>query len=268
MRLCRADELDLEKTFECGQCFRWNIDGNGVYTGVAFGRAAEIWTEDGIVYIDADEEDRAVWYEYFDLNLDYVKASESFYCSEYMGKCLEFGRGIRILRQDRWEAMCSFIISQCNNIPRIKKIVEALCKTFGEPIDYKGKTYYSFPSAETVAQLSESNLEPIRCGYRSPYIIGAARAVADGVLNFSVLDKMNHSEALKVVRSIHGVGEKVANCFILFGLHKMEAFPIDVWMKRALNENFPEKFDPNTFGEFAGLAQQYIFYYARSGDNK
>lgn len=267
IRLCARDELDLEKTFECGQCFRWNADETGAYTGVAFGRAARIWAEDGFIFIDAPEADKALWHNYFDLDMDYAKASERFCCGEYMEKCLEFGYGIRLLRQDRWEALCSFILSQCNNIPRIKKIIETLCRLFGDPIAYGDKTYYSFPDAETVARLGEDDLAPLKCGYRAPYLLAAASAVADGSLSFSELDDMNYTEALKAVQIIRGVGEKVANCFILFGMHNLAAFPVDVWMKRALDAHFPKAFDPETFGEYAGLAQQYIFYYARSGEN-
>lgn len=268
LRLCSVAELDIEKTFECGQCFRWNMDASGVYTGVHLGRAARVWREDGQVLIDAPERDRELWRDYFDLELDYDSAAEDFHGIDYMEKCIEFGRGIRILKQDRWEALCSFIISQCNNIPRIKKIVETLCRCFGDEINYMGETYYAFPSAERIALLSEPELAPLRSGYRAAYILAAARDVHSGTINFEELGGLSHPEALKAVRQMRGVGEKVANCFILFGLHKMEAFPIDVWMKRALKEHFPEKFDPAVFGDYAGLAQQYIFYHARSGGDK
>ena len=264
--LCSEKELSLKKTFECGQCFRWNCDENGVYYGVALGRALRAWTEDGFIYLDAPESDRGLWMEYFDLNDDYSAGEQSFHCSEYMEQCMEFGRGIRILRQDKWEALCSFIISQCNNIPRIQKIVETLCQNFGESIEYMGKTHYTFPGARRIAQLELEDLAVLRAGYRAPYILNAARMVADGSFSLEELDAMDHAAAMKQVRSLKGVGEKVANCFILFGLHKMEAFPVDVWMKRALKEHFPEKFDPAVFGPYAGLAQQYIFYFARSGE--
>ena len=177
---------------------------------------------------------------------------------------MEYGRGIRILRQDSWEALCSFIISQCNNISRIKGIVERLCENFGDPISVGDKVYYTFPSAERLATLEPEKLACSRSGYRAEYIICAARAVVGGEIDLEALKKCDYKQAIKALRSIRGVGEKVANCVVLFGLWHMEAFPIDVWMKRALKENFPPDFEPETLGEYAGLAQQYIFYYARN----
>ncbi len=265
--LCTSAEMDIIKTFECGQCFRWNSNASDEYIGVAHGRAVKLVKSGNEILIDALEEDMELWKKYFDLDADYVKLSEGFAVSEYMETCMNFGWGIRILRQDMWEALCSFIISQCNNIPRIKKIVDTLCREFGDEILYEGEKYYSFPTAETIAKLEVSDLAPLRAGYRADYIISASRAVVTGEADFDLMCKQSHAEALKSARKIKGVGEKVANCFILFGLHKMEAFPVDVWMKRALKEHFPTDFDPKSFGEYAGLAQQYIFYYARSGGN-
>lgn len=265
--LCSAAELDLVKTFECGQCFRWNADENGVYAGVAFDRAARLWEENGAIYIDAPEDEvDKIWRDYFDLNTGYERIRAGFDAGEYLDRCADFGAGIRILRQAPWEVLCSFIISQCNNIPRIKKIVEALCALAGEPIrDHeRGEVYYTFPSAETVAGLEVSDLAPLRCGYRAPYIINAARAVASREPDLKALSACGCDEALEALKTLAGVGDKVANCVILFGLHIMSAFPIDVWMKRALKENFPKDFDPGSLGEYAGLAQQYIFFYARS----
>lgn len=266
-KLCSSAEMDIAKTFDCGQCFRFNRQSDESYIGTAFGRTVRLWNEDGEVYIDAPESDLPLWRDFCDLELDYATISEDFRHGEYMEKCIDFGMGIRILKQDRWEALCSFIISQCNNIPRIKRIVEALCKNFGEPIEYMGQTHYSFPAVEKIALLEASDLTIIRSGYRANYIVAAARAVCFGDIKFDELDMMDSKTALKEVLKIHGVGVKVANCFILFGLHKMEAFPVDVWMKKALKENFTPNFDYKIFGDYAGLAQQYIFYYARSGDN-
>lgn len=259
-----AGELDLVKTFECGQCFRWSADVDGTYTGVAFGRAARLRTENGGVFIDADEPD--VWREYFDLAADYGEISRGFLgISPYMDACVAYGRGIRILRQERWEALCSFILSQCNNIPRIRGIVQRLCECFGEPFDFRGETLYAFPTAERLADLSPEDLAPLRCGYRAPYVIDAARKVADGRLDLDALAQCGCCDSLAALQGISGVGEKVANCANLFGLGHLEAFPVDVWMKRALRAHFPPDFDPCVFGTNAGIAQQYIFYYERSG---
>ena len=268
-RLCSSKELDIVKTFECGQCFRWNAQEDGSYIGTFAGMVARLEEIDGEVYItNSGRLDIDAWRDYFDLDLDYARASASFDGGEYLRLCAEFGAGIRILRQDKWEALCSFIISQCNNIPRIKKIVESLCELFGDEISFDGKIYYSFPSAARLAVLSPEDLAPLRSGYRAVYIIDAAKKVASGELDLENVARMETEKARAALMSINGVGAKVANCAVLFGLHHMHAFPVDVWIKRALSEHFPKGFDPAVLGDYAGLAQQYIFYYARSGGGK
>lgn len=261
--LCPEGELSPYKTFECGQCFRWNADENGGYVGVASGRAARVFTRGGTACIECDEEDIGFWREYLDMDTDYVKARESVMLGEYLTECAEYGRGIRILRQDKWEALCSFIISQCNNIPRIKSIVEKLCAMFGEAMETPWGVKYSFPTASRVALLEEPELAPLRSGYRAAYIINAARAVASGDIDLEYAATLDGNEARKYLKSLNGVGDKVANCAVLFGLHRMDAFPVDVWIKRALKENLPAGFDPATLGDYAGLAQQYMFFHAR-----
>lgn len=259
-------DIDPIKTFECGQCFRWNAGEDGTYTGVVKGKAARVAVEDGKVYIKTSAEDfEDLWRDYFDLDLDYRAVSGNFHGGEYLDECIRFGEGIRILHQDRWEALCSFIISQCNNIPRIKGIVETLCRSFGDSFEYDGETFYTFPDAARLSRLTAEELAPLRSGYRAAYIVGAAKAVASGELDLDALAAGSAADALKALMSLKGVGAKVANCAVLFGLGHMEAFPVDVWMKRALKEHFPADFDPQSLGEYAGLAQQYIFYYARSG---
>ena len=261
-RLAACEELDIVKTFECGQCFRWNADADGVYRGVVRGYPARVWTENGAVWIRSDAPE-TLWREYFDLGRDYAEISRGFAGGEYLDKCTAFGRGIRILRQEPWEALCSFIISQCNNIKRIKGIVERLCAAYGECAELDGERFYTFPSADTLCTLREEDLAMLRCGYRAAYILSAARAVADGRLKLDALIECDYADAKRELLKLSGVGEKVANCVALFGLNHIEAFPIDVWMRRALRENFPPDFDPASLGEYAGLAQQYIFYYAR-----
>lgn len=262
LRLCAEDELDIVKTFECGQCFRWNRDEKGVYTGVALDYPARVWAEEGNVYIRSAAPEE-LWSDYFDLERDYAAAS-CFQGGEYLDECVRYGLGIRILRQDPWEALCSFIISQCNNISRIKGIVERLCALYGEELSFEGERFYAFPPAEKLTLLEESDLAPLRSGYRAAYIISAARAVSAGNIKLEELIDCDGAAAKKALLSLNGVGDKVANCVVLFGLRHMEAFPIDVWIKRALREHFAPDFDPKTLGEYAGLAQQYIFYYARS----
>ncbi|MGM9522226.1 MAG: DNA-3-methyladenine glycosylase family protein [Oscillospiraceae bacterium] len=260
------DDFDLKKIFECGQCFRWNENPDGSYTGVAMGRAARVRREGDRLFITGDESDfQNIWRGYFDLDRDYRVLRESVCIDDYMRRASEFGAGIRILNQDRWETLCSFLISQCNNIPRIKKIVETLCREFGEQTYLDGETYYTFPEASAIAGLRESDLTPLRAGYRAPYIIAAARAVASGELDLEALSKTDVTSARKALMAMPGIGEKVANCVILFSLRLTSAFPIDVWMKKAIGEHYPDGLDPAVFGDNAGLAQQYMFYYQRSG---
>lgn len=262
--LCDASILDIAKTFECGQCFRWNADENGGYFGVAYGRAVRVWTEDGKVYIDAPEAERDFWSAYFDLSTDYDAARRSVDPGTYLRECSEYGEGIRILKQEPWETLCSFILSQCNNIPRIKGITEKLCIMFGEPIWHDGKTFHAFPPAERIAALTQKDLEELRCGYRAPYLIAAAKSVASGETRLDAIALLPCEEARAELKKLPGIGDKVASCVMLFGMHRMDIFPVDVWIKRVLRAHFKADFRPDSLGPYAGLFQQYMFYYARS----
>ena len=264
-------DFDLAKTFECGQCFRWNADCNGVYTGVAYGRVARIRQVGRYsggarsIYISGSKEDfEGVWREYFDLDRDYAEVRRRLSVDDFMRRASDSGAGIRILRQDAWEALCSFIISQCNNIPRIKKIIASLCENFGDRIEFQDGFYYTFPCAERLAACSEENLAPIRCGYRAAYIIDAARSVAGGSLDLDALSRGSQNFARAALKRIRGVGDKVADCTLLYGLKMLDSFPLDVWMKRAVSEFYGEGFDPGIFRPYAGIAQQYMFHYIRN----
>jgi N-glycosylase/DNA lyase len=258
-------DFDIGRTFECGQCFRWNPDGSGSYTGVARGRAARVRSEDGLVYITGDLADfENIWRQYFDLDMDYASIRRSLCVDEFMERAARFGAGIRILRQDKWETLCSFIISQCNNIPRIKKIVEALCREFGDPIEFEGGEYRDFPPPERLAPLTEGDLAPLRSGYRAAYILAAARAVADGEIDLEKLAAEDCADAPRALKALPGVGDKVANCVALFGLHKLDVFPVDTWMKKVIGERYGGSLDTSVFGGYAGIAQQYMFFHARS----
>jgi N-glycosylase/DNA lyase len=219
----------------------------------------------GSVFISGSIEDfETIWRSYFDLDREYVKIRQQFCVDNYMLHATTFGAGIRLLRQDKWEALCSFIISQNNNIPRIKAIIETLCREFGEIIIFKDKKYYTFPSAEKVAKLDVESLDPLRCGYRAKYIIGAAKAVADGSLRLEALSQSSLYTARTALKELKGVGDKVADCVMLFGLHMLDAFPVDVWIKRAIKDYYNSNFDPSVFSPYAGIAQQYIFFYIRN----
>ncbi|MCL1819172.1 MAG: DNA-3-methyladenine glycosylase 2 family protein [Oscillospiraceae bacterium] len=247
--------------FECGQCFRFTQTGDGVYRGAAFGRVLTVSDTPEGVTLDCSQDDfDNIWKNFFDLGLDYADVRGKITTDEFMEKAVEFGRGIRILRQDFWEALCSFIISQCNNIPRIRGVIERLCAAFGEPI---GQGYHAFPAPVTVAELSVQDLRGIGAGYRAEYILNAAMAVRDGALTEEELSGLSFADAKKKLTAMHGIGDKVAHCVLLYGLHRLDAFPEDVWIKRALKEHFPQEFDPAVFGEYAGIAQQYIFHYTR-----
>jgi N-glycosylase/DNA lyase len=258
-------DFDLTKTFECGQCFRWDADESGVYFGVAFGRATGLRRGGESIYISCSEEDfMNIWRGYFDLDRNYAEIRRHLCVDELMHQATDFGKGIRLLRQEKWEALCSFIISQNNNIPRIKKIIAALCREFGESFDFEGVQYFTFPSAEKLACLSESDFAPLRTGYRAAYIIAAAKAVASRELNLEQLSLCTPKAARIKLKKQHGVGDKVADCVMLFGLHMLDAFPRDVWMNRAVNEFYGQGFNPEIFSPYAGIAQQYIFHYTRN----
>ena len=268
-KICIEDCGDFSPTavFECGQAFRWDADETGVYTGVAYGVPARVWKENDKVYIMSyDGTFSSVWRNYFDLERDYAALREEISREEILRPACEFGKGIRILRQEPWEALCSFIISQCNNIPRIKGIVEKLCRLCGDEIEFMGQRLYTFPSAKNVAALSVKELDTLRSGYRAAYISEAARGVADGSIDLFKIMALPTDEAKRELLALPGVGEKVASCVLLFGLGKLDAFPVDVWMKKAIKFFFGEgKFDYTRFGNLAGLAQQYMFHYMRNG---
>ncbi|SMC47945.1 DNA-3-methyladenine glycosylase family protein [Papillibacter cinnamivorans] len=274
MRVTEADgrveitgvsDFDPEKIFECGQCFRWRRQADGSFLGVAMEKAARVRREgDKILFSGGRAEFEAVWFPYFDLERDYGSVRWEISQDPRMHAAAEYGAGIRILRQEPWEALCSFLFSQCNHIPRIRQIVETLCSTYGEPIEFENRIVYTFPKAERVAELSLGDLEVLRSGYRAPYILSAARAVTDGSLNFEALAGVSTEEARRALASLPGVGRKVADCVLLFGMGRTDAFPVDVWVRRAM-ERQGDRFDPSAFGENAGIAQQYIFFYERSG---
>jgi len=265
IEISNISDFDLIKTFECGQCFRWNADESGAYVGVAFGRIVRLRSFGNSVFISGSiEEFETLWRGYFDLDRDYAEIRQKLCIDDFMRRATAYGEGIRLLRQDKWEALCSFIISQNNNIPRIKSIIDTLCHEFGDVIVFEGEQYYSFPSAKKLAALEADNLKPLRCGYRAEYIIRTAKMVADGTIDLDDLSQGTPDAARTALKKLHGVGDKVADCVMLFGLHMLDAFPLDVWMKRAVVQHYDSKFDPKIFSPYAGIAQQYIFHYSRA----
>lgn len=246
----------LAQTLDCGQCFRWELQPDGSWKGGTGGKFLHI-TVENFPQVLRD----GCWAEYFDMGTDYEKIRRDL-CEndEMLRKAAEFAPEIRILRQDPWEALCSFIISQCNNIKRIKGIVARLCGAYGEP---EGAGWHAFPKPEALACRSKEDLLRLGCGYRAGYLIDASRRVAAGSLDLSALRELPLGEAREKLMEIEGVGPKVADCALLYGLHRLDAFPVDVWMKRAMDRLFPGR-APADFGPYAGIAQQYIFHYSRN----
>lgn len=255
-------DLDLSQTLSCGQCFRWKEHPDGSFSGVVRGRYARVSSDgDRLILDGADEADRAMWFDYFDLGLDYAKVRQELsVIHPTLAEAVRYAPGIRILDQEPFEALISFIISQNNNIKRITGIVDRLCERFGESIGADAP--HAFPTAQRLAALSAYDLAPIRAGFRQRYIIDAARKVADGTIDLEQIRALPYDEARTELMQITGVGVKVADCVLLYGLHRLDGFPLDVWMKRAMAALF-KGVEPSNFGQYAGIAQQYIFHYAR-----
>ncbi len=254
-------DLDLRETLDCGQCFRWSEQSDGSFRGIVRGRFAQVKMDGDDLFLDgAEESDRMMWRDYFDLDLDYGKVKRELSALHpVLAQTARFAPGIRILNQEPFEALISFIISQNNNIKRIAGIVDRLCENFGQEIK-EGR--FAFPTAERLASLSPDDLAPIRAGFRHRYIIDAAQKVADGTVDLESLRYLPYDEARAELMKITGVGVKVADCVLLYGLHRLDGFPLDVWMKRAMAALFPD-LTPKDFGQYAGIAQQYIFHYSR-----
>lgn len=260
-----TQDFNLAQTLECGQCFRWDAQTDGFYAGAAFGHKLQIAeTDEGILLAGITEQEYlTLWRGYFDCDFDYGKVRNMLAQADpVLAQAAQYAPGMRILRQDPWEALVSFIISQNNNIPRIKGIVGRLCSLFGEPRKELGELH-EFPAAERLAELTEDDLAPLRSGFRAKYILSAAQKVASGEVDLEALRTLPMEQARQKLMTIHGVGPKVAECALLYGLHRLDAFPMDVWMKRAMAELFPGQ-RPEDFGEYAGIAQQYIFHYSRN----
>lgn len=264
--ITELSDLSLQKTFNCGQCFRFEEKEDG-YEGVAFGRYVRfIQPSPDILRIYCAKKDAQLWMHYLALDIDYgaVKREikERFDC-EVMEKALAYGDGIRILRQQPWEAICSFILSQNNNIGRIKKIIAALCKACGEPALFS-KTHHAFPEAESLYRLGTDGLFALGTGFRAKYIYDAAYRAVSGKLDLDSLAAADTETLIKRLCEVKGIGVKVASCAALFGFGRTEAFPVDVWIRRSLDRHFCGKLDTASLGSYAGIAQQYLFYYERS----
>lgn len=254
--------FDPKQTFLCGQCFRWRETENGAFTGVAMGKRLVLSVRDGAAVIDgADETELPVWRKYFDLGTDYSVYIRRFSADKTLKAACEGSPGIRILRQEPFETLISFIISQNNNIPRISGIIGRLCESFGEDIGGD----FAFPTAEKLRGIEPEDLAPLRAGFRAKYIVDAVNRVNSGEINFGEIDALPLDKAREVLKRIVGVGDKVADCVLLFAFHKLDAFPKDVWVKRLMAEFYPDGLPECTRGA-EGVAQQYLFDYVRNND--
>lgn len=263
LKLKNFENIDLVQTFECGQCFRWQKNSENSYTGIFKGKKLELsqLTPNTIILSTDMSDFKKIWYKYFDLETDYKKNGENITTLHpILKKAYIECSGIRILRQEPWETLCSFIISQNNNIPRIKKIIKSLCDLFGDKIENSKEK--SFPSSEVISKLNLEDLEPIRSGFRAKYILDAARKVSSKIVDFKKIENLDYIDAKNELMKIKGVGPKVADCVLLYGFHRLEAFPEDVWIKRVMNKFFKNE-SPKIFGEYAGIAQQYLYHYSR-----
>ena len=276
-----VDSFELKDIFDCGQCFRWNEQEDGSYTGVFKGNVLNVKKEGNKVTFKGicKGEIKEVVEDYFDLKRDYEKIKEHLSkIDDNMKKSIEYGKGIRILNQDLWETIISFIISANNNIPRIKGIIERLSKNYGKEIDYNGEKYYTFPTVEELKDVSVEKYRELGLGFRDIRLYETTKMILNGEVDLDELrNNPNTMEVRDKLLTLSGVGPKVADCILLFSdLKRFEVFPIDVWVRRVMNDLYIknedetkvnkkqiEKIAKEKFGDLAGLAQQYLFYWRR-----
>lgn len=285
-----VSEYSVRKTFDCGQCFRFDPVPHPNHEthvgGVAFGKLISVGQDrDGEIFLyGVSENDYPLFRRFLAIDEDYIKVREIVSSAlpdsegrAVMSRAAEISAGIRILRQNPWEALCSFIISQNNNIPRIKKLVFAVARRGGIIADTSitrspdggflpedAADCYAFPPPESLLAMGEEGLFALRTGFRAGYLYDAAVKVASGEVSLDdVASAPTYADAEAILSRIRGVGPKVAACTLLFGFGRGDAFPVDVWIKRVVAEHFPAGLDPAAFGEYAGIAQQYLFYAGR-----
>ena len=266
VRISGLEYFSVNQTFDCGQCFRFDVDA-GSAKGTAMGKEitfSQISDSEIEIYPCTAEEFETVWKSYLSLDEDYGKIRESLKNlrkeDKKLSEAMETGKGIRILRQSPFETLISFIISQNNNIPRIKKLISALC---AEGARISGGSEKEFPSPEVIMKIGIDGLRAIKTGFRAEYIVDAAEKVKSGEVDLGRIKGCTVEEGAAELCKIRGVGPKVAACTLLFGFEKYSSFPIDVWVKRVMKEYYGDSVGGKDFGEYAGLAQQYLFYRRR-----
>ena len=271
-----SEDFEPQHVFDCGQCFRWLKEEDNSYTGVVQGKVINVKKENDLIIFDnTNKEDfENIWFDYFDLGRDYTEIKNQLrVMDEHLQKATEFGKGIRILQQDGWEMLISFIISANNRIPMIQRAINNLSERYGKFIgEYRGKKYYAFPTPEELSKVSVEDIRACQTGFRDKYIKSVVDYVSENKEDVLTYRKLSTDECIKELIKFNGVGPKVADCIALFGMQKYDTFPVDVWVKRVMEEFYVEdnlslpkirKFALNKFGDLAGFAQQYLFYYAR-----
>jgi len=278
------NNFDLEQTLKCGQIFRYEQVSNHSYMLIAKNKRIRLTQQPEsttlIIHNSNLSEYEEVWKRYLDIETDYDQIMDQLSESDpHMQKAISYGGGIRILNQNTWEMLISFIISQNKAIPHIQVCIQNICQAFGELItDKNSETYYAFPTLEQLSKATEEQLRDCKVGFRAPYIMDACQKVGDNTVILEALAHMSTQEAKESLMKIKGVGEKVAHCVLLFGLNKTDTFPTDVWIKRIMEKlYFEEKkmknkeiisFAEEKFRDYAGYAQQYLFYYARESQKE
>lgn len=280
-KLRNVKSFELRDIFECGQCFRWNKQEDGSYTGVFKNNVLNVKkNKDEIIFEGICENDIQQTVEnYFDLNRNYEKIKEQLSkIDQNMKMSIEYGNGIRILNQDLWETIISFIISANNNIPRIKGIIERLSEKYGDEIKYKGNKYYTFPTQEQLKNVTVEEYRKLGLGFRDIRLYETTKMILNKQVDIeNMKNNPNTIEVRDELLKLSGVGPKVADCILLFSdLKRFEVFPIDVWVRRVMNDLYIknedetkvnkkqiEKIANEKFGDLAGLAQQYLFYWRR-----
>lgn len=261
-------DVDILKTALSGQCFRMNRQEDGSFLAVAKDKAVKIIQNgDNIRFLCGEKEFSSFWEPYFDLSCDYEEHHKKIPKDDaFLRAAKDYSFGIRILKQDPWETLISFIISQRKNIPAIKSSIEKLCRMFGKKIP--GFECFGFPSPESLANAEDEELSACSLGYRVPYVKKTAQMVASGNVNLQELSKLDDENLFKSLCVFPGVGKKVANCVMLFAYRRTEAFPRDVWILRMEKEHYNGHFDETHYGGSAGLMQQYMFYFGKSEEYK
>lgn len=267
--------FDPKHIFECGQCFRWYEQADGSYSGVAMGKYINVKKENNNVIINNSNVDdfHNIWYKYFDLGTDYGVIKGELSRDHILSDAIKFGEGIRILRQDEWETLISFIISANNAIPRIKKSVKRISEKWGNHIEFSGNTFYTFPGPDVLSKVDAEEIKECGVGFRAEYISKTAKTINNGEVPLYDLKDAGYKKARKILMTLPGVGPKVSDCVLLFSMGYHEAFPVDIWVKRIMqyfylapDVSLPkiEEFAQEKYKGLAGFAQQYLFYYARN----